>query len=267
MATGLAPRSVARTVACVRGFYRFLTIDGHIVTNPGEDLQGPRSWPALPRSLSMAEVDALIQQPDTETVVGVRDRALVELLYATGMRVSELVSLRPADLNLKSAYLVCMGKGSKERFVPIGSSAVDWVDRYWTARTAGLAADADVAVALCQRAGRDGPQPRGVLEETEEIRASGRVTARPESSHAAALLRDPSPRAWCRPALDPDIAGACRHLDDPDLHPHLGGAIESGLRRVSPPFVIDRVDKACYGPRLEFVSKRLNYSEPEGRGV
>ena len=132
MATGLAPRSVARTVACVRGFYRFLTIDGRIVTNPGEDLQAPRSWPALPRSLTMAEVDALIQQPDTETVVGVRDRALVELLYATGMRVSELVSLRPADLNLKSAYLVCMGKGSKERFVPIGSSAVDWVDRYWT---------------------------------------------------------------------------------------------------------------------------------------
>ena len=131
MNSGLAPRSVARVVAAVRGFYRFLVADGHVCKNPGADLQAPRSWPALPRFLSVQEVDSLIQQPDTSTSIGIRDRALIELLYATGMRVSELVSLRPEDLNLKSGYLTCIGKGGKERLVPVGRDSVVWMDRYW----------------------------------------------------------------------------------------------------------------------------------------
>ena len=129
-ASGLAPRSVARTVACIRGFYRFLMTDGHIAVNPAEDVRAPKSWPALPKFLSLEDVDRLIEQPDTTTSIGVRDRALVELLYATGMRVSELVSLRPSDLNLGAGHLTCLGKGSKERLVPIGATAVDWVRRY-----------------------------------------------------------------------------------------------------------------------------------------
>ena len=130
MASGLSPRSVARGVASVRGFYRFLLIDGHVGANPAEDLHPPRSWPALPKFLSTAAVDALLDQPDTTTPIGVRDRALIELLYATGLRVSELVSLRPGDLNLKAGCLTCMGKGSKERLVPIGTAAAGWTRRY-----------------------------------------------------------------------------------------------------------------------------------------
>ncbi len=125
-----SPRSVARMVSCVRGFYRFLVVDGHTAVNPADELQAPRSWPALPKFLSLPEVERLIHQPDTATPIGVRDRALIELLYATGMRVSELVSLKPIDLHLKAGYLACAGKGGKERLVPIGSAAVEWVRRY-----------------------------------------------------------------------------------------------------------------------------------------
>ena len=130
MASGRAPRSVARIVACVRGFYRFLLLDGHVAANPADDLRAPRSWPALPRFLSNADVDLLLDQPDTTTAIGIRDRALIELLYATGLRVSELVSLQPNDLHLDAGYLTCLGKGDKERLVPIGSAAVEWVRRY-----------------------------------------------------------------------------------------------------------------------------------------
>ena len=130
MAAGQAPRTVARAVACVRGFYRFLVRDGQIRIDPAGDLHAPRAWPALPKFLSIEEVDRLIDQPDVSTPLGVRDRALVELLYATGMRVSELVAVRPADLNLQAGYLICLGKGSKERLVPMGSAAVDWIRRY-----------------------------------------------------------------------------------------------------------------------------------------
>ncbi len=130
MAAGLAPRSVARLVACVRGFYRFLVRDGQIRINPADDLHAPRAWPALPKFLSIEDVDRLIEQPDVSSPLGIRDRALIELLYATGMRVSELVSVRPADLNLPGGYLICLGKGSKERLVPMGAAAVDWIRRY-----------------------------------------------------------------------------------------------------------------------------------------
>ena len=93
MSQGRSPRSVARAVACYRGFYRFLLIDGRLRTNPADDLRPPRAWKVLPRYLSVEDVDRLIAQPDVSTPRGLRDRALIELLYATGMRVSELVAL------------------------------------------------------------------------------------------------------------------------------------------------------------------------------
>ena len=130
MAAGLAPRTVARLVASVRGFYRFLVRDGQIAADPASDLHAPRAWPALPKFLSMEDVDLLIDQPDASTPLGLRDRALIELLYATGMRVSELLAVRPGDCNLPSGYLVCEGKGSKQRLVPIGAAAVNWIERY-----------------------------------------------------------------------------------------------------------------------------------------
>jgi integrase/recombinase XerD len=127
---GLSPRSVARMVAAVRGFYRFLVLDRQIAASPADDLRPPRAWPALPTFLSIEEVDTLIAQPDVSTPLGLRDRAMIELLYATGLRVSELVGVRQADLHLDDHYLTCIGKGSKERLVPIGEQATDWIQRY-----------------------------------------------------------------------------------------------------------------------------------------
>jgi integrase/recombinase XerD len=130
MSQGRSPRSVARAVACYRGFYRFLVVEGRLKTSPADDLRPPRAWKTLPRYLSVDDVDRLIAQPDVTTPRGVRDRALIELLYATGMRVSELVALRPADVNLEASYLTCTGKGDKQRIVPVGDEAASWVDRY-----------------------------------------------------------------------------------------------------------------------------------------
>jgi integrase/recombinase XerD len=130
MAEGRSPRSVARAVACYRGFFRFLVIDGRLTVNPADDLRPPRAWKVLPRYLAVEDVDRLMEQPIVNTPRGLRDRALIELLYATGMRVSELLSLRPADVNLEASYLTCSGKGNKQRIVPIGDEAGDWVKRY-----------------------------------------------------------------------------------------------------------------------------------------
>ena len=130
MAEGRSPRSVARAVACFRGFYRFLVVDGRLKASPADDLRPPRAWKVLPRYLSVEEVDRLLAQPDVSAPRGLRDRALIELLYATGMRVSELLSLRPADLNLEASYLTCTGKGAKQRIVPFGEAAGEWVNRY-----------------------------------------------------------------------------------------------------------------------------------------
>jgi integrase/recombinase XerD len=130
MTGGLGPRSVARVVAGVRGFYKFLALERRLPQNPAEDLRAPRAWPALPKLLSVEEVDRLLAQPDLATPRGLRDRALIEILYATGMRVSEIVQLRAADLNLGAGYLTCTGKGSKQRVVPLGEEAADWVRRY-----------------------------------------------------------------------------------------------------------------------------------------
>lgn len=130
MSSGLAPRSVARAVACVRGFYRFVSIERKQAESPAGDLQPPRAWPALPKFLALEEIDRLLEQPDTSTPRGLRDKALIEVLYATGLRVSELVALRAGDLNLEEGYLTCTGKGDKERMVPFGHQASEWVRRY-----------------------------------------------------------------------------------------------------------------------------------------
>jgi integrase/recombinase XerD len=130
MSSGLAPRSVARTVACVRGFYKFLAVEEKRDRSPADDLRPPRAWAALPKFLSLEEVDRLLAQPDAATPRGLRDKALIEVLYATGLRVSELVALRAGDLNLDEGYLTCIGKGDKQRMVPLGHEAADWVRRY-----------------------------------------------------------------------------------------------------------------------------------------
>ena len=120
---GSSPRSVARWIAAVRGFFSFLQAEGVLVENPSARLEAPRSWRPLPRTLGSGEVESLLDAPDASTPRGQRDAAMVEVLYATGLRVSELLGLRLGDLHLDAGYLRCWGKGSKERVVPLGGEA------------------------------------------------------------------------------------------------------------------------------------------------
>ena len=132
---GLSPKSVARTLVAVRGFYKFLIQDGHVKLDPSVDLEAPKSWQSLPRFLAPYEVEKLLSCPDVTTEIGLRDKSMLEVLYATGLRVSELVGLVPANLNLDLGFLKVRGKGGKERVVPLGLAAVDWTRKYLTVRS------------------------------------------------------------------------------------------------------------------------------------
>jgi integrase/recombinase XerD len=127
---GLAPASVARRLSAVRGFYRHLLREGVVRRDPTEHLDTSRAARPLPRALSRESAALLVEAPDTRRAAGIRDRAVLELLYATGMRVSECRGLRLEDLNLGAGYVVCTGKGAKQRLVPVGAEALAWVRRY-----------------------------------------------------------------------------------------------------------------------------------------
>lgn len=127
---GLKPRSAARALAAVRGLYRFLLLEKATDQNPTSVVEAPRAFVALPHFLSVAEVDRLLAAPDLEQPIGRRDRAMIEVLYATGLRASELVDLRLDGINLEAGFVRCVGKGSKERVVPLGASARDAVKVY-----------------------------------------------------------------------------------------------------------------------------------------
>jgi integrase/recombinase XerD len=128
--SGLSARSLARLISSLKSFYRFLILDGILKKNPAGNLTSPKSWLSLPKFLSVKEVEFLLCQPKEDNPRGIRDRAMLELLYATGLRVSELVSLRMSDLNLEDGFLICRGKGGKERIVPFGGSANNAINRY-----------------------------------------------------------------------------------------------------------------------------------------
>src|SRR5437762_2318642 len=116
---GLAPSSITRAVSATRGFFRFLMLDGHLKHQPTEDLDTPQRFSYLPKFLTEDEINRLLAAPDISKPDGVRDRAMFELMYAAGLRVSELVSLKEADVDIHSGLVKCHGKGSKERLVPV----------------------------------------------------------------------------------------------------------------------------------------------------
>ncbi len=132
--SNLSVNSKRRLISVLRGFYKFLMIDGHIKENPAELLDVPQKGSYLPRFLNQAEIEALLLVPDVSTETGLRDRAILEVMYASGLRVSEAVSMRLKDIDLDSGILTTTGKGSKTRRVPVGSSAVEWLKSYISLR-------------------------------------------------------------------------------------------------------------------------------------
>jgi len=123
-------RSTARFLSCARGFYRYLLRENILQYDPSVTIENPKLVAAPPKTLSEADVEALLAAPDIEDPIGLRDRAMIEVLYASGLRVSELVSLTVTQVNLRQGVVRVMGKGSKERLVPIGEEALEWLTRY-----------------------------------------------------------------------------------------------------------------------------------------
>jgi integrase/recombinase XerD len=130
----LSENSKRRMVSALRGFYKFLMFDGHITKNPAEDLDAPQKGFYLPKFLNREEIENLLLVPDVSQEIGLRDRAILELMYACGLRVSEVVDLRVSDVELDLGILTCKGKGSKTRKIPVGKSAVEWLKSYLAAR-------------------------------------------------------------------------------------------------------------------------------------
>ena len=130
----LKPRSATRAFVAVRGLHKFLILERATTENPTANVEQPRWWKPLPNVLTMDEVDRLLSAPDTATARGLRDRGMLEVLYATGLRVSELIGLRLDGVNTEAGFVRCIGKGSKERIVPLGASAATAVLAYLQVR-------------------------------------------------------------------------------------------------------------------------------------
>lgn len=135
---GAKPASTGRLLSSLRRFYRYLLVTGVRADDPTVRIDSPKLPRALPKNLSEADVEALLAAPDVATLLGLRDRAMLELLYATGLRVSELVSLKSSSVSISNGVVRVMGKGGKERLVPMGEHAVEWLERYFGARIALL---------------------------------------------------------------------------------------------------------------------------------
>lgn len=134
----LSPRSIARALSAIRGFHRYLVAEEQAEDDPTQTIDPPKKAKTLPGVLSVAEIDMMLQKPDISLPLGLRDKAILEMLYATGMRVSELIGLRQSQLLFEEELVRVFGKGSKERLVPIGRSAIKWIKRYQSGPRAAL---------------------------------------------------------------------------------------------------------------------------------
>lgn len=132
------PRTLARRLSALRRFYRHLEREGRVEGNPCDRVQSPRLGRSLPTTLSEARVERLLESPDLRTPLGLRDRTMLEVLYATGLRVSELVGLSLSQVNLRQGAVRVVGKGGKERLTPLGEPAVEWIERFLAEARSGI---------------------------------------------------------------------------------------------------------------------------------
>ena len=160
--SGLSPRSISRHLSTIRGFHRFLIGENEATNDPTQNLDSPKRKKSLPEVLTVHEVDEILKQPNTGEPLGIRDRAILEVLYATGVRVSELTGLRQSNLMFEDGLILVYGKGSKERLVPIGKSARTWVERYRKEVRSAIAQSAKSADHVFLNA-RGGPLTRAAI--------------------------------------------------------------------------------------------------------
>ncbi len=181
VARGARPRTTARLLSTLRRFYRYQVREGRLESDPSARIDAPRLARQLPGALSEEEVERLLRAPDSGTLLGLRDRTMLELLYATGLRVSELVGLRLEQLNLRQGVVRLSGKGNKERLVPLGEQAMDWVSRYLVEARPKLAGRSGDAALFFSRRGR--PMARQTFWHLIKRHARNAEIARPLSPH------------------------------------------------------------------------------------
>jgi integrase/recombinase XerD len=150
----LSTKSIVRNLVAIRTFFRFLIQEGILESNPVEELESPKVAKTLPEILTLREIEQLLEQPNLQTSLGIRDRAMLEILYATGMRVSELTHLPTHQVNLEGGYVLLYGKGSKERVVPLGSEAMKWITLYLKTARGKLAKGKESSMLFINRSGR-----------------------------------------------------------------------------------------------------------------
>ena len=150
----LSTKTIVRNLVAVRTFFRFLIQEGILESNPVEELESPKVAKTLPEILTLREIEQLLEQPNLQTSLGIRDRAMLEILYATGMRVSELTHLPIHQVNLEGGYVLLYGKGSKERIVPLGSEAMKWITLYLKTAREKLAKGKESPMLFINRSGK-----------------------------------------------------------------------------------------------------------------
>ena len=228
----LDSRSVARYLVSLRGLYKFGMMEGTVDTDPTENLESPKVRSSLPTYLRVEEIDKLLQAPNLATPIGLRDRAMLEVLYSTGLRVSELLNLRISDIDMRIGCVRCIGKGDKERLVPIGRKAIEAVEQYLAPGASEIRQAVESAAAQSESVSdeyRPEAQPRQHLEDPARLwneaglaRASHAAQAAPQFCHAPA-------RRGCGPPFGPAHAGPRGYFHDADLHARGRGALETDL--------------------------------------
>ena len=203
-------------------------LDGHIKHHPAEDLDTPQKFSYLPKFLTEEEIDRLFATPDVSTEEGIRDRAMLELMYAAGLRVSELVSLKQTEVDVHAGVVNCHGKGSKERRVPVGKSAIHWLQQYASVKAAyGQAAYPNLFL------NRGKPLTRQFAWTTIRNYAAGDWSAECFAPHFAPQLCNSSLATRRRLAFGPSFAWPQRYFYNSNLHAHYGSPPAHGLRQSS----------------------------------
>ena len=227
--SGMSSRTSARRLSSLRRFFQYLAREGRIDHDPCARIAAPRIGRPLPKSLTEAEVEGLLAAPDTTTAIGQRDRAMLEVLYATGLRVSELVALQMGQVNLRQGVVRVVGKGNKERLVPLGDEAADWLEKFIRQGRAELLQGPPRGDAVSKPPRTHDDAPDFLARSQAPCRARGDYQNAFTARTQTCVCHSPA-EPWRGFAGGADVAGTQRYLDDTDLYPRCQGAIEKPPR-------------------------------------
>ena len=214
---GARPRSTARQLSSFRRFYRYLVREGALREDPTAQIAMPKIGRSLPKSLTEEEVEALLAAPAVSDPLGHRDRTMLEVLYATGLRVSELVNLKLRPVNLNQGVLRIVGKGDRERLIPLGEEAVQWVQQFLQGPRVEILLERQTDYLFPTRRG-DRMTRQAFWHIIKRYARKAGVAEGTVAAHAAPRVRHAPAQPWRRPARRADAARPQRPVDDADLH-------------------------------------------------